>query len=119
VNAHAGPSSRTVRGLATPQCVLHSMTTYDAAQIRESDTDLVIVVVPSGFGALGRDQQQAEQKRLEACARADGLAGTVVPVWPVGRHRLGALPPAAWQGYFESLTPVLLQRMINTQLSCG
>jgi hypothetical protein len=95
------------------------MATYDVAQIREQGTDLLIVVVPSSYGSLNHDQQQAEQKRLEACARTAGLAGTVVPVWQIGRHRLGAVPPSSWQAYFDNLTPLILQRMISTQLDCG
>jgi hypothetical protein len=56
---------------------------------------------------------------LQVCARAAGLAGTVVPVWDAGGGRMAFIAPRPWHPFFKSLRLQTVAQNINKRLTCS
>ncbi|WDQ17450.1 hypothetical protein [Rhodopirellula sp. P2] len=95
------------------------MTSFDVAHVREQGQQMIIVFVGATFGRKTTTEQNNARDTLQGCARAAGLAGTVVPVWDAGGGRMGFLAPSQWQGFFRTVGYSRLVRSINKKLTCG
>lgn len=95
------------------------MPCFDVAHVREQDTNMILVIVDSSFGAKSKDVQSRIVEVLQACAGRAGLAGTVVPVWEKESGQLGFVAPSEWHRYFSSLRYVDINKNINRRLICG
>lgn len=95
------------------------MTTFEVAHVREQGVDLIITLVDSSFGRKSAQEQQNIANAIQTCARAAGMAGTVVPVWEDGRGRMGFWAPRQWHNFFKSLDLVTVAASVNKKLTCG
>ena len=46
-----------------------------------ANATLIVTIVSPAFGKLAEDDQRERMARLQSCAEAAGIRGTVVPVW--------------------------------------
>lgn len=95
------------------------MAQFDVAYLREQGQDMIIVPLTRDFGTKSGADQQAAIAELQACARAAGLAGTVVPVWDSGGGRMAFIAPRPWHPFFSSLSLAVVGRNLNKRLTCG
>lgn len=94
-------------------------TTFEVAHLHEQGQDMIIVAVDSSFAHKSSSEQSGVQATIQACARAAGLRGTVVPVWDAGGGRMGFRAPNPWHPFFRSLTLAHVAANINRSLTCG
>lgn len=94
------------------------METFDVAHLHEQGVDLIIVWVAPFFGSMVAAEQERQIAALTLCAHKAGLAGTVVPVWPVG-DTFAFRAPKGWHPFFFSLDLATLAANVNKTLSCG
>lgn len=87
------------------------MNTFDVAHFEEQGQQVIVVFV-------ARELSESECARLQVCATASGLAGTVVPVWRSGRG-FRFLAPCQWASFFETVPWQVLVANINMKLTCG
>jgi hypothetical protein len=95
------------------------MPQFDIAHLREQGQDIIIVPLERGFGSKSSQDQQAIIAELQACARAAGLAGTVVPVWDSGGGRMSYIAPRPWHSFFGGLSLSDVAQNLNKCLTCG
>lgn len=94
------------------------MTTMKIAHIREQGVDLIIVPLQSSFGMRSSGEQSEIVSSIQLCARAAGLAGTVIPVWcEDSGHRF--IAPRNWHAFFQSLSWNDIVASLNKELTCG
>lgn len=93
------------------------MATFQIAHIREQGVDMIIVIVDQHFGQRPPQEQSKIIESLQSCARAAGLAGTVVPVWREGNSH-SFIAPNHWHTFLRSLSWKLIQQNINKKLTC-
>jgi hypothetical protein len=95
------------------------MPQYDVAHICEQGQDIIFIPLSSSYQYKANSEQNAMRDDLQACARAAGLAGTVVTVWDAGGGRMGFLATGPWRPFFSSITLADVASNINTTLTCG
>jgi hypothetical protein len=95
------------------------MTSFDVAHFQEQGQQIIVVFVASSFGHKSNVDQNETCSALQSCARAAGLAGTVVPVWDSGGGRMGFRAPTPWHGFFRGMNLRTLARNVNRKLTCG
>ncbi|MCB8836714.1 hypothetical protein [Aurantimonas sp. VKM B-3413] len=93
------------------------MPDYRIAHIRERNVDLIIVPLDARFGTLPDDQQEKQIVAIQAQAARIGLAGTVIPVWDLGRGRMGFRAPRNFHQFFETISLKFVSQNINRKLS--
>lgn len=94
------------------------MPTYDVAHIREQGADLIIVRAEASFRYKTPAERQEIRNVLQQCAEAEGLTGTVIPVWDNGRGRMAFMAPRSWHPFFGSIDLSFVAKKINRRLSC-
>lgn len=80
---------------------------------------MIIVPLNRDFGQKSNAQQNEIRNSLQICARAAGLAGTVVPVWDAGGGRMGFMAPQQWRSFFVSINLGFIAQNLNKVLTCG
>ena len=95
------------------------MSEFRIAHLREQGQDMIIVPLDHGFGQKSNAQQNEFRNSLQICARAAGLAGTVVPVWDAGGGRMGFMAPQQWRNFFASINLGIVTQNLNKILTCG
>lgn len=95
------------------------MAQFDIAHLREQGQDTIMVPLDRNFGHKSAADQQAVVAELQSCARAAGLAGTVVPVWDTGGGRMAFIAPRQWHSFFASIDLSTVRRILNKRLTCG
>lgn len=93
--------------------------TYDIAHVRAQGQDMIIVLVPATFGKASVAGQRQAVVRLQACAIAAGMRGTVVAVWDAGEGRMGLQAPTRWHAFFKSIGLAHISANVNRTLTCG
>ena len=94
------------------------MATYKIAHLREHGQDMIIVPLESSFGSRSDTDQGEFIAALQYCARAAGLAGTVVAVWRSGSsHRF--IAPPNWHAFFRTLPYSRIIANLNKELTCS
>ena len=94
------------------------MATYKIAHLREQGQDMIIVPLDSSFGSKSDGDQSDFIAALQYCARAAGLAGTVVTVWRSGSsHRF--IAPRNWHAFFRTLPYGRIIANLNKELTCN
>jgi len=94
-------------------------TTFDVAHFLEQGQQVIVVFVASSFGHKSSLDQNQICSDLQSCAKAAGLAGTVVPVWDTSGGHMGFLAPQQWKAFFSSLSLSALGANVNKKLTCG
>jgi len=95
------------------------MARFEVAHIQQQGVNLIIILLDSSFGRKTTLEQNQTIGALQVCARAAGLAGTVVPVWNAGSGRMAFLAPSNWRSFFQSIDLRFVARNINRDLTCG
>jgi hypothetical protein len=93
------------------------MARFKIAHIREQGIDLIIVPLDSSFGDKSKADQEDAVATLQDCAAAEGLAGSVVPVWRSGDD-YQFIVPGNWHAFFKSLSWNIIMRNLNGELTC-
>lgn len=94
------------------------MPRYKVAHVKEQGVDLIIAPLDARYGLEAQNQQEEARNKLQICANAAGLAGTVVPVWKDAFGRMLFLAPPNWHPFFKSLTYELVIKNLNKEISC-
>jgi len=95
------------------------MAKFKVAHIQQQSVHLIIIHLDPSFGRKTSTEQNQTTGALQGCARAAGLAGTVVPVWDAGEGRMAFLAPSNWRSFFQSIDLNFVARNINRELTCG
>jgi hypothetical protein len=95
------------------------MADFDVAHLREQGQDMIIVPLKDEFQYKSDVDQHRVIAALQVCARAAGLAGTVVPVWDAGGGRMAFIAPRPWHPFFKSLRLQTVAQNINKRLTCS
>ena len=93
------------------------MNKYKIAHIREQGVDLIIVPLDSSFNSKSTQTQSEFIDSLQGYASSAGLAGTVVPVWLVGRS-MRFMAPQGFHPFFRSINWNWVIGNINRELTC-
>jgi hypothetical protein len=96
-----------------------TMAEFRIAHLREQGQDMIIVPLSRDFGQKSNAEQNEILHSLQSCARAAGLAGTVVPVWDAGGGRMGFMAPQQWRNFFASINLGIVAQNLNKVLTCG
>lgn len=80
---------------------------------------MIIIPLNRNFAQKANAEQNEIRQPLQVCARAAGLAGTVVPVWEAGGGRMGFLAPQQWRSFFASINLGIVAPNLNKVLTCG
>ncbi|HZR03164.1 MAG TPA: hypothetical protein VFA81_08350 [Burkholderiales bacterium] len=92
------------------------MPRFKIAHLREQGQDMIIVPVDGAFQHKPAADQQQVRAELQMRARAAGLAGTVVPVWPDSSGRMHFIAPEPWHPFFKSLSLPMVYSALNREL---
>jgi hypothetical protein len=95
------------------------MADFEIAHLHKQGQDIIIVPLNRDFGNKTHADQQSVTGALQACARAAGLRGTVVPVWDGGSCRMMFLAPQLWHSFFSSINLRFVASNINGRLTCS
>ena len=95
------------------------MAEFRIAHLREQGQDMIIIPLDHNFGQKANSVQNEIRHSLQVCARAAGLAGTVVPVWDAGGGRIRFLAPQQWRGFFSNINLAIVAQNLNKVLTCG
>ena len=92
------------------------MPSFKCAHIREQGIDLVIVPVNSSFGHKSDSDQQDTIDAMQTAASSAGHAGTVVPIWNIGKRTVFIAPPN-WHPFFKSIQWNDVLATVNKEIS--
>jgi hypothetical protein len=95
------------------------MPTYDVACFRDQGLDVIVVVVDAAVGRMKSSDQSAAWAQMQIWASDAGLDGTVVLLWRAAPGRVGYLDPHHRNRFLNDVTPAVLARITNIQLTCG
>lgn len=86
------------------------------AHIREQGVDLIIVPLNDSFGRKTHSAQRGILNELQMRANSAGLAGTVVPFWPIGRNDCEFIAPKNWHPFLSGLSLPFIHGNLNREL---
>lgn len=90
------------------------MATYKVAHLRANDDEnIIITMMNPAFGEQPPEEQKKIWEAFQACAVANKLTGTVVPVWDVGNGQLKYLAPKKFHQFLNTLTPNIIEHNMN------
>ena len=93
------------------------MPTFQVAQLRRDDQDVIIVPVDRSFGKRSPSEQSRIQEAFQRSAAAAQMPGVVVPVWEDVSGRMAFRAPPAWHEFFKSIDMVYVATALNHSLS--
>ena len=82
-----------------------------------ANATLIVTIVSPAFGKLAEDDQRKRMERLQACAEAAGIRGTVVPVWK-NEDTYEFLTPAQFADFLTNLQWTEILGRIKGTFSC-
>jgi hypothetical protein len=91
------------------------MPRYRVAHIKQRDVNLIIIPLDPAFGRKSDQEKHTAINELQARSFAARLAGTVVPVWPVGSS-MGYMAPSGCHPFFNSLTLAAVRASLNKEI---
>jgi len=92
------------------------MNSLKIAHISEQGQDIIIVPLDETFGYRPLDERKATLQGIQAAAREQGIAGTVVPVWPKD-NAMKFIAPKPWHPFFQKVTWDWLIGNLNRELA--
>ena len=102
--------------LSESPCLLSAMATFKFADY--ANPGLIVTIVGRAFGQLTADDQSKWMARLQVCAEAAGLSGTVVPVWK-NDDTYEFLTPPEFEEFLTTLQWTEILGRIKGRFSCG
>ena len=82
-----------------------------------ANVGLIVTIVGRAFGKLTTDDQSKWITRLQVCAEAAGLSGTVIPVWK-NDDTYEFLTPPEFADFLTTLQWTEILGQIKGQFSC-
>lgn len=92
------------------------MPKFEIAVISEPETDFIVVLLESGFGAASEAEQEAFIEDIQQRVEESGYAGVVVAAWDKG-HAMGFVVPDEWSDVFGRISPDDILENISGELS--
>jgi len=94
-----------------------AMPTFQVAQLRHKDQDVIIVPVDRTFGKRSPAEQSRIQEAFQRSAAAAAMAGVVVPVWEDASGRMAFRAPPTWHEFLRSIDMIYVATALNRSLS--
>lgn len=92
------------------------MPRFKVAHINRQGVDLIIIPLNGDFERKTSSDQRHIVNQLQDVASSAGLAGRVIPFWPVGRSGCKFIGPSNYRPFLESLSLSTIQRNINKEI---
>lgn len=92
------------------------MPSYRVAHLNHEGRNVIIVPLDEVYGRQTPSEQEYFRSECQKQVVAQGLDGTIVPVWDAGGGRMGVFAPAEWRGFFQPLTMKDVVRNLNRVL---
>lgn len=92
------------------------MTSFRVAHLHEQGNDMIIIPLGEEFGSKSPPEQEQTVGALRTAAKASGLRGVVIPIWPQ-EDKLRFLAPKIWHPYFKRMTWDWLRANLNTEIT--
>jgi hypothetical protein len=96
---------------------LDSMPTFQVAQVRHGDQDMVIVPLDRAFGKRSSTEQARIQEAFQRSASAAKLPGVVVLVWEDSHGKMAHRAPPTLNDFLKSIDMVYVATALNRTLS--
>ena len=96
---------------------IDAMPTFQVAQLRHGDQDVIIVPVDRSFAKRSPTEQARIQEAFQRSAHSANISGVVVPVWEDQSGKMAFRAPPAWHEFLKSIDMIYVATALNRSLS--